>query len=244
MVKPVQIQQKIVVFVQVGFGICRYFHNVECLVDIGIFKQFVVNFFSLLVDFRQKPEPQILDCPATFVGRLKSFEFYKNQGQIRSYVGSIIPVGKVKLLHIAALVLIFKGFAVYKSESVNVSQFFERVAFFQLMRVCCSGVEQCPLEKLFVPYHLHFHDEISPVVVLAPYIHNREFLFWTVGYIFISQIFHCINLHIFRQRQQSIEKAFYEVGMLAKYLLEYQVNLRIQICRHNYKSVNCFHLQI
>ena len=92
-----------------------------------------------------------------------------------------------------------------------------------------GGVEEYPRLERVRPQHLHLHDELPAVVVLAAHIHNAVLEERQLGHQLGRQVFERHNLLAFRQRQQGVEQALEQVRVLAKHLFERQVVFGVEV---------------
>ena len=101
-------------------------------------------------------------------------------------------------------------------------------ALAKLAHISLRCIEQHALLILRSPHHLHLHDKLTAETVLATHIHYAVLFQRIERYQFGAQILHTLNLLLFVfKRQQRIEKADYQILMLAEHFLESQIGLRV-----------------
>ena len=95
-----------------------------------------------------------------------------------------------------------------------------------------GSIEEHTLLEGWRPKHLHLHQELTSHDVFAPYVHDTILAHIVVGNQFGREILHLLHLLVFLERQQGVEQADEQILMLAKYLLEGQIGLGIEILFH------------
>lgn len=92
-----------------------------------------------------------------------------------------------------------------------------------------GSIEEHTLLEGWRPKHLHLHQELTSHDVFAPYVHDTILAHIVVGNQFGREILHLLHQLVFLERQQGVEQADEQILMLAKYLLEGQIGLGIEI---------------
>ena len=101
------------------------------------------------------------------------------------------------------------------------------LAFLQLAHIGLGGVEEYALLESRRPLHLHLDNELPPVSGLATHVNDAVLAHRVVGSQLGREIFYFRYLLFLAEREQGVEQADYQVGMLAEYLLECQVGFRV-----------------
>jgi len=116
---------------------------------------------------------------------------------------------------------------VHDAERVNGLQTAVAVTLVGLLDVGFRGVEQHTLLELVGPVHLHFHNELAALVVLAPNIDYGVLFQWAVWNQLGRQIFDIGHFRPVLERQQRIQEADNKVRMFGEHRLKCQVVSRI-----------------
>ena len=103
------------------------------------------------------------------------------------------------------------------------------LALVQLADDGLRGIQDDALPELVAPVKLHLDNERSPERILAPYIDHAVLLCRILGHHLWRGILQTSDLGILVQRQQGVQQALRQVGMLAEYQFKRQVCLRVQI---------------
>ena len=97
-----------------------------------------------------------------------------------------------------------------------------------LRHVGLRGIQQDALLERLRPRHLHLDDELTPVVVPAAYVNDAVLLgLRPVGNLLRRPILNTLYTLISPQWEQGVKQTDDEVLVLAEYLLESQVGLRV-----------------
>ena len=97
-----------------------------------------------------------------------------------------------------------------------------------LRHVGLRGIQQDALLERLRPRHLHLDDELTPVVDPAAYVNDAVLLgLRPVGNLLRRPILNTLYTLISPQWEQGVKQTDDEVLVLAEYLLESQVGLRV-----------------
>ena len=88
-------------------------------------------------------------------------------------------------------------------------------------------IEQYSLLESVRPFHLHLHAELPASGIFAEYIHYGILTPFELGHKFCRQILYLVYLLFFAEWQEGVQKADQSFRMIAEYLLEREVCLRI-----------------
>ena len=116
---------------------------------------------------------------------------------------------------------------IHKIQGIYRLQFTVFSSLFSLTHIELGCIEQYSLLESVRPFHLHFHAELPASGIGAEYIHNGVLTPFELGYKFCGQILDFVYLLLFAEWQKGVQKADQSCGMIAEYLLERKVCLRI-----------------
>ena len=114
----------------------------------------------------------------------------------------------------------------------GIDRFQKRIVFspVQLLYICLGSIEENSLLKLRRPNHLHFNNKLTPLGILASYIHNTILSCGSLGNHFWCKISHRSDFFFLTlKRKKGVKQTFHQFRVFAKHFLEGQIGLRIQI---------------
>ena len=116
---------------------------------------------------------------------------------------------------------------IYQVERIHGLEFAVFSSLFCLTHIKLGGIEQYSLLEGFRPFHLHLHAELPASDVSAEYIYYGILASFELGHKFCRQILDFLYLLLFAEWQKGVQKADQSFRMIAEYLLEREVCLRI-----------------
>ena len=116
---------------------------------------------------------------------------------------------------------------IHKIQGIYGLQFAVFASLFSLTHIEFGCIEQYSLLECVRPFHLHLHAELPASSICAEYIHYGVFAPFELGYKFCWQILYFVYLLLFAERQEGVQKTDQSFRMIAEYLLEREVCLRI-----------------
>ena len=152
-------------------------------------------------------------------------KFYEGEMQAFDYLVAVL------IVHDAVVVdeigSIMRKDIIYQVERIHWLQFAVFSALFSLTHIELGCIEQYSLLKSIRPFHLHFHAELPASDIGAEYIHNGVLAPFELGHKFCRQILDFLYLLLFAEWQECVQKADQSFRVIAEYLLEREVCLRI-----------------
>ena len=103
------------------------------------------------------------------------------------------------------------------------------LALFQLHDHRLARIEHHAVLETLVPFHLHLNDKLTFHLVVAAHVYHTVLLCRIVGHHLRRDVLHMGDLFVWAKRQQGIEQAHHQVGVLAEHQLECQIGFGIQI---------------
>ena len=116
---------------------------------------------------------------------------------------------------------------IYQVERIHWLQFAVFSALFSLTHIEFGCIEQYALLESIRPFHLHFHAELPASDICAEYIHYGVLAPFELGHKFCRQILDFVYLLLVAEWQEGVQKTDQSFRMIAEYLLERKVCLRI-----------------
>ena len=193
--------------------------------NLRIIKQVGRNILRVGIDFCEETEPQ--DHHALIGNGMRSElrEFY--EGEMQAFDDLVA----VLIVHDAVVVneirSIMRKDIIYQVERIHWLQFAVFASLFCLTHIELGCIEQYSLLEGIRPFHLHFHAELPASDICAEYIHNGVFASFELGHKFCRQILYLVYLLFFAEWQEGVQKADQSFRMIAEYLLERKVCLRV-----------------
>ena len=152
-------------------------------------------------------------------------EFYEGEMQAFDYLITVL------IVHDAVVVdeiwSIMRKDIIYQVERIHRLEFTIFSSLFSLTHIELGCIEQYSLLEGFRPFHLHFHAELPAANICAEYIHNGVLAPFELGHKFCGQILDFVYLLLFAEWQECVQKADQSFRVIAEYLLEREVCLRI-----------------
>ena len=162
-------------------------------------------------------------------------EFYEGEMQ------SLDDLITVLVVHDAVVVdeirSIMRKDVIYQVERIHGLEFAVFSSLFSLTHIELGGIEQYSLLEGIRPFHLHLHTELPVSYVGAEYINNGILAPFELGHKFCWQILDFMYLLFFAEWQEGVQKTDQSFRVIAEYLLEREVCLRIQVL-HNQLFLN------
>ena len=116
---------------------------------------------------------------------------------------------------------------IHKIQGIYRLEFTVFSSLFSLAHIELGCIEQYSLLECVRPFHLHFHAELPASDICAEYIHYGVLAPFELGHKFCWQILDFMYLLFFAEWQESVQKTDQSFRMIAEYLLERKVCLRI-----------------
>ena len=152
-------------------------------------------------------------------------EFY--EGEMQAFDDLIA----VLIMHDAVVVdeirSIMRKDIIYQVEGIYGLEFAVFSSLFCLTHIEFGCIEQYSLLECVRPFHLHFHAELPASDIGAEYIHYGVLAPFELRHKFCRQILYLVYLLFFAEWQESVQKTDQSFRMIAEYLLERKVCLRI-----------------
>ena len=150
-----------------------------------------------------------------------------NEGEMQAFDDLIAVLVMHDSVVVDEIWSIMRKDIIYQVERIYGLQFTVFSSLFSLTHIEFGCIEQYSLLESIRPFHLHFHAELSASCIGAEYIHNGVFAPFELGYKFCRQILDFVYLLFFTEWQECVQKADHSFRMIAEYLLERKVCLRI-----------------
>ena len=116
---------------------------------------------------------------------------------------------------------------IHKIQGIYGLQFAVFSSLFSLTHIELGCIEKYSLLECVRPFHLHLHAELSAFRIFAEYIHDGVLAPFELGHKFCWQILYFVYLLLVAEWQQGVQKADQSCRMIAEYLLERKVCLRV-----------------
>ena len=123
-----------------------------------------------------------------------------------------------------------------KIEGINWFQ--KRIIFTKawIIHICFRVNKKNSLHKFLRPNYLYFNNKLTSLGILASYSQNTIFLQWSFGHYSKCKIDHRSDFFFLAlKRKKGVEQTLHQVRMFAKYFIEGQIGLRIQIFHKPFK---------
>ena len=116
---------------------------------------------------------------------------------------------------------------IHKIQGIYWLEFTVFSSLFSLTHIELGCIEQYSLLECVRPFHLHFHTELPASGICAEYIYYGILAPFELGHKFCRQILYLVYLLLVAEWQEGVQEAGQSCGMIAEYLLEREVCLRI-----------------
>ncbi len=219
---------KLVVGPQLIFAESRNLHLLQRLADGRVVEQVGRNFLGIGVYLSEEAEPEHHHAlVGNAVGR-ELGQFDEREVQTVNHLVAVLVVYDAVVVDEAVGHVVLED-VVHEIEGIHGLQFAVFLLLHGLGNVELGGVEEHALLEGVAPFHLHLHAKLPALDVLTEHIHDGVLVQVQLGHEFCGQILDAAYLLVLAKRQQCVEKACQQVGVLAENLLEGQVGLGIQI---------------
>ena len=207
------------------------------LADFRALHQLLGDLPRVLVDFREEPQPEHRHLLGPPVPRreLRELDEYEPQ--------PLDDLPRLRLLHYPVVVVVvfaFRERVVHEVERVHRLQELVVLPLVELADVGLRGVEEDPLPVCRRPHHLHLHDELSPVPVPAPHVHDAVLPEGIHRHEFGIHVFDGRDFLLFPvEGEESVQQADDQVWVFAEHFLESEVGLGAQVSHFVQMVVLC-----